>query len=130
MQRTLRCSRCLSTNCRGLQVFSALFGGKDNVLVCAPAGSGKEVCAEFALLALINEVEAKAKELEAKSREGDDGGAVQVPKVKAVYVASMAVIVEQVKALWETRFGPDGLGLNVVQLTGEQQARLCTHLAV
>jgi pre-mRNA-splicing helicase BRR2 len=110
-----------------MQVFSALFGGKDNVLVCAPAGSGKEVCAEFALLALINEIEAKTKEVEAKNRETDDGSTVQVPQVRAVYVASMAVIVEQVKASWEARFGPDGLGLNVVQLTGEQQARHAPH---
>lgn len=104
-----------------MQVFSALFGGKDNVLVCAPAGSGKEVCAEFALLSLINEIEAKAKEVEAKNKEAEDGSEVKVPQVRAVYVASMTAIVEQVKASWETRFGSDGLGLNVVQLTGEQQ---------
>lgn len=102
-----------------MQVFSALFGGKDNVLVCAPAGSGKEVCAEFAILALINEMEAKAKE--AKSNEGDEASASKAPQVRAVYVASMAAIVEQVKASWDVRFGADGLGLNVVQLTGEQQ---------
>lgn len=102
-----------------LQVFSALFGGKDSVLVCAPAGSGKEVCAEFALLALINEVEAKTKEA-----QSDDS--VIVPPLRAVYVASMPEIVAQTKAAWMARFGAEGLGLNVVQLTGEQQV-ICLH---
>lgn len=110
-----------------MQVFSALFGGKDNVLVCAPAGSGKEVCAEFALLALMNEIEGKTKEIEAKNAEAEDTGAAKLPQVKAVYVASMAAIVEQIRTSWDLRFGASGLGLNVVQLTGEQQVRNLTH---
>ena len=94
------------------QVFSTLFGGQDNALVCAPTGSGKTVCAEFALMAMINEVEAKRREAEAS--EG-----VTVPPLRAVYVASLPAIVEQTMTLWKERFG--GLGLNIVQLTGEQQ---------
>ena len=36
------------------QTFSALFEGDDNALVCAPTGSGKTICAEFALLRLFS----------------------------------------------------------------------------
>lgn len=99
------------------QVFSTLFGGQDNTLVCAPTGSGKTVCAEFALMAMVNHVEEKKREA-----EGAEG--VTVPPLRAVYVASLPAIVEQTKVAWETRFG--GLGLNIVQLTGEQQVRACS----
>ena len=34
------------------QVFTVLYNSDDNVLVAAPTGSGKTVCAEFALLRL------------------------------------------------------------------------------
>lgn len=92
--------------------------------MCAPAGSGKEICAEFALLSLINDVEAKTKEIEAQNEEAGEDSAVKLPQVRAVYVASMPAIVEQVKTSWDTRFGASGFGLNVVQLTGEQQVCL------
>jgi len=36
-----------------LQVFTALYNTDDNALVAAPTGSGKTICAEFALLRLI-----------------------------------------------------------------------------
>ena len=36
------------------QTFSALYEGDDNALVCAPTGSGKTICAEFALLRLFS----------------------------------------------------------------------------
>lgn len=35
------------------QTFSALFENDDNVLVCAPNGSGKTICAEFAMIRLF-----------------------------------------------------------------------------
>lgn len=100
-----------------MQVFSTLFGSNDNALVCAPTGSGKTICAEFAILQMIAMVDAKQKEA-----ESDD--LVVVPPLKAVYVASMELIVKQTMAAWEPRFGGGGIGLKVVQLTGEQQVRL------
>lgn len=36
------------------QVFPALYDSDDNVLVCAPTGSGKTICAEFALFRITN----------------------------------------------------------------------------
>ena len=97
-----------------VQVFSTLFGSNDNVLVCAPTGSGKTVCAEFAIMHMLAEVEAKRTEA-----ESDD--TVVVPPLRAVYVASLPLIVQQTFAVWEERLG--GLGLKVVQLSGEQQVR-------
>jgi replicative superfamily II helicase len=97
-----------------VQVFSTLFSSSDNALVCAPTGSGKTICAEFAILQMIAMVDAKRKEA-----ESDD--LVVVPPLKAVYVASMKLIVKQTMASWEPRFGTGGIGLKVVQLTGEQQ---------
>lgn len=35
------------------QVFTALYNTDDNALVAAPTGSGKTICAEFALLRMI-----------------------------------------------------------------------------
>lgn len=36
------------------QVFSALYNTDDNALVSAPTGSGKTICAEFAVLRMLN----------------------------------------------------------------------------
>ncbi len=36
------------------QTFSALYESDDNILVCAPTGSGKTICAEFAILRLFS----------------------------------------------------------------------------
>ncbi len=35
------------------QVFTALYNTDDSALVCAPTGSGKTICAEFALLRMV-----------------------------------------------------------------------------
>ena len=35
------------------QTFSMLYASNDNVLVCAPAASGKIICAEFAVLKML-----------------------------------------------------------------------------
>lgn len=99
-----------------VQVFSTMYGSADNALVCAPTGSGKTICAEFAILHMIAHVEAKRKEA-----ESDDS--VVVPPLRAVYVAPMEQIVKATMADWAVKFGEGGLGLNVVQLSGEQQVR-------
>lgn len=36
------------------QVFTSAYNSDDNVLLCAPTGSGKTICAEFAILRLLN----------------------------------------------------------------------------
>jgi pre-mRNA-splicing helicase BRR2 len=81
------------------QVFNALFNSAENVLVCAPTGSGKTICAEFALLRAFAEN----------------------PRAKCVYVAPLKEIVELRYFEWSERFGK-GLGKSVVMLTGETNA--------
>jgi pre-mRNA-splicing helicase BRR2 len=86
-------------------VFTSLYSSDDNVLVCAPTGSGKTTCAEFALLRLYS-----------KHAEGSLVG------VRAVYMGPNEALVTQRYKDWAARFGT--LGVNVVMLTGESAADL------
>ena len=84
------------------QVFKALYDGDENALVGAPAGSGKTVCAEFALLRHWN-----------KSEPG-----------KAVYVAPFQELVNNRLADWNERLATLGNGKVIATLTGETTADL------
>mmetsp|Transcript_29597 Transcript_29597/g.28463 ORF Transcript_29597/g.28463 Transcript_29597/m.28463 type:complete len:877 (-) Transcript_29597:33-2663(-) len=79
------------------QTFHELFKTDRNSLICAPSGSGKTTCAEFAILRML----------------------VSDPNGKCVYVAPKDEIAKNVANDWIDRFGsilPNG---QVVQLTGE-----------
>ncbi|KAL1219764.1 DExH-box ATP-dependent RNA helicase DExH12 [Cardamine amara subsp. amara] len=80
------------------QVFTVLYNTNDNVLVAAPTGSGKTICAEFAILRNL--------------QEGSDG------TMRVVYIAPLEAIAKEQFRIWERKFGK-GLGLRVVELTGE-----------
>ena len=82
------------------QTFNSLFATDDNVFIGASTGSGKTVCAEFALL----------RHWSSQS------------KGRAVYVAPFQELVDQRLADWEKRFQP--LGKTVVKLSGETTADL------
>ena len=75
------------------QTFSTLYNADDNVLVGAPTGSGKTVCAEFAILHML------------ASR----------PAGRCVYIAPLPQIVEEKYAEWKGRFA----NVAVEMLTGE-----------
>lgn len=81
------------------QAFTELYDTDNNVLVCAPPGSGKTLCAEVAMLRLF------------KLGEADDA--------KVVYVHTKAEVVSQKYRQWSARFGAQGLGKVVVELTGD-----------
>ncbi|KAJ0247227.1 Sec63 domain-containing protein [Hirschfeldia incana] len=85
------------------QVFTVLYTTNDNVLVAAPTGSGKTICAEFAILKNHQEV---------LLRQGDDA------TMRVVYIAPLEAIAKEQFRIWERKFGK-GLGLRVVELTGE-----------
>lgn len=89
------------------QVFNALYNTDDNVLVAAPTGSGKTVCAEFAILRAL--------------QRASDGKAP--PRI--VYVAPVEAVAKEKLAAWRERFGK-GLGIAVASLTGEGAADLKT----
>ncbi|XP_010537248.1 PREDICTED: DExH-box ATP-dependent RNA helicase DExH12 [Tarenaya hassleriana] len=80
------------------QVFTVLYNTNDNVLVAAPTGSGKTICAEFAILR--------------NHQEGPDA------TMRVVYIAPLEAIAKERFRDWEKKFGK-GLGLRVVELTGE-----------
>lgn len=84
------------------QTFNALFQSDDNVFVGAPTGSGKTVCAEFALLRHFT-----------NSKAG-----------KAVYIAPFQQQIDARHKIWQARLGPLAGGKEIVKLTGETTADL------
>ncbi|GLJ51622.1 hypothetical protein SUGI_1097110 [Cryptomeria japonica] len=90
------------------QVFTVLYNSDDNVLVAAPTGSGKTICAEFALLRLHQ------KGVESTFR--------------CVYIAPVAALGKEKYYEWEQKFGK-GLGWKVVELTDGNNVNRCSKLA-
>ncbi|KAH0544469.1 hypothetical protein FGG08_001366 [Glutinoglossum americanum] len=84
------------------QVYNSLFATDDNVFVGAPAGSGKTVCAEFAILRHWAKPDA----------------------TRAVYIAPFQELVDQRLADWRERLGVVAGGKEIVKLTGETTADL------
>ena len=82
------------------QAFSVFYETDDNALLCAPHGSGRLVCCEFALLRAVVR----------KLAGGGAGGA-------CVYVAPRAETVASRLARWRAKFAP--LGAAVDALTGD-----------
>ncbi|KAE9585074.1 hypothetical protein Lal_00017983 [Lupinus albus] len=80
------------------QVFTVLYNSDDNVLVAAPTGSGKTICAEFAILR--------------NHQKGPDN------VMRVVYIAPVEALAKERYRDWEKKFG-GGLKLRVVELTGE-----------
>lgn len=80
------------------QVFTVLYNTDDNVLVAAPTGSGKTICAEFALM---------------RNHQKGPGSII-----RAVYIAPIEALAKERYRDWEKKFGK-GLGMRVVELTGE-----------
>ncbi|KAL5557644.1 hypothetical protein UlMin_033855 [Ulmus minor] len=85
------------------QVFTVLYNSDDNVLVAAPTGSGKTICAEFAILR--------------NHQKGPDS------VMRVVYIAPVEALAKERYRDWERKFGK-GLKLRVVELTGEAAADL------
>ncbi|RMZ80202.1 hypothetical protein DV737_g3117, partial [Chaetothyriales sp. CBS 132003] len=85
------------------QTFKAIFDSDDNVLVGAPTGSGKTVCAELALLRHWNKEEGAGK---------------------AVYVAPFQELIDSRLADWRERLGNLHGGKAISALTGETTADL------
>ncbi|CAB4316070.1 unnamed protein product [Prunus armeniaca] len=80
------------------QVFTVLYNSDDNVLVAAPTGSGKTICAEFAVLR--------------NHQKGSDS------VMRVVYIAPIEALAKERYRDWEKKFGK-GLKLRVELLTGE-----------
>ena len=79
------------------QTFHHLFKTDKNCLICAPSGSGKSACAEFAIMRML----------------------VNDPRGKCVYVAPKEETALNTYLDWNKRFGSILRPGQVVQLTGE-----------
>ena len=86
------------------QVHSSLFTTNDNVFIGAPTGTGKTVCAEFAILRHWS----------------------SPTKGRAVYIAPFQELVDQRLADWAERLSKVAGGKQIVKLTGETTADLKT----
>ncbi|CAF4053652.1 unnamed protein product, partial [Rotaria sp. Silwood2] len=82
------------------QVFNTLYNTDDNVFLGASTGSGKTICAEFAILRLFSNEKLKEN-----------------PDPKCVYVTPKEELAEIVRQDWDRRFAT--IGRKVVMLTGE-----------
>ena len=84
------------------QTFNSLFSTDDNVFIGAPTGSGKTVCAEFALM---------------RHWTKHDAG-------RAVYIAPFQELIDLQFQDWQSRLSKLRGGKNIVKLTGETTADL------
>jgi len=84
------------------QVFQALYTSDENVFIGAPTGSGKTICAEFALLRLWSRKD----------------------QPRAVCIEPYPEMVEMRVKEWQTKFGKLQGGKEIVALTGEASADL------
>ncbi|KAG5725241.1 U5 small nuclear ribonucleoprotein 200 kDa helicase [Termitomyces sp. T112] len=84
------------------QVFQALYTSDENVFIGAPTGSGKTICAEFALLRLWSKKE----------------------QPRAVCIEPYQEMVDQRVAEWREKFARAQGGKEIVSLTGETSADL------
>ncbi len=82
------------------QTFNVLYNTDNNCLLAAPTGSGKTICAEFAILRAISKAESSK----------------QQPRI--VYIGPLPGIVQERYRDWSNKFGKV-LGKNVVELTGD-----------
>lgn len=78
------------------QVFTAVYNGDDNIFIGAPTGSGKTICAEFAILRMLS----------------------QDPDSRCVYITPKEALADLIYIDWHNKFALQ-LGKKVVCLTGE-----------
>ncbi|GLB39382.1 putative sec63-domain-containing protein [Lyophyllum shimeji] len=84
------------------QVFQALYTSDENVFIGAPTGSGKTICAEFALLRLWSKRQ----------------------HIRAVCIEPYQEMADQRAAEWRAKFSTLQGGKEIVSLTGEMSADL------
>lgn len=88
------------------QTFNTLYTLDDNVFVGAPTGSGKTICAEFAMMRQWNK----------KPVKGVRG--------RIVYIAPHQEVVDARRQEWHAKFGDVQGGKTILSLTGETSADL------
>ncbi|CAF0999985.1 unnamed protein product [Rotaria sordida] len=87
-------------NCIQTQVFNTLYRTDENVFLGASNGSGKTICAEFAILRLFSDEKLK-----------------EISEPKCVYITPKEELAEIIREDWDKRFGI--IDRKVVMLSGE-----------
>eukprot|EP01038_Epipyxis_sp_PR26KG_P011120 gene11120-14924_t len=87
------------------KVFPTAYNSSENMLVCAPTGAGKT---NIAMLTFLQLVKQSIKE-----------GSLDVGNIKAVYIAPMKALAQEVVAKFSERLEP--LGMIVREFTGDMQ---------
>ena len=89
------------------QIYPVAFEQDENLLVCAPTGSGKT---NVAMLCILNEI--------GKNRD-EETGIIDTEAFKIVYIAPMKALVQEMVGNFSTRLKP--YGIKVSELTGDRQ---------
>ncbi|KAE9005249.1 Activating signal cointegrator 1 complex subunit 3 [Phytophthora fragariae] len=107
------------------QAFHQLYHQKGNVLLCAPTGSGKTVCAELAMLRVWKKQKLSGN-CEADAEGTSDTAAKQPGRSRRtsqsliVYIAPMKALAREKVAEWKARFENNAhLRKKVVEVTGD-----------
>ncbi|CAH8493771.1 unnamed protein product [Schistosoma turkestanicum] len=103
------------------QVFNSLYNSDENVLIAAPTGSGKTVCAELAIFRLITTHQSMSS---SSNTTNQTDSSSTIANFRCIYVLPPhEEQVEQRYIDWASRFG-EKLGKRVVRLTGETSVDL------
>jgi hypothetical protein len=86
-------------------VFESAYHSQENLLICAPTGAGKTNIAMLTLLALVG--------------QHIRGGVLNKALIKAIYIAPMKALAQEVVAKFSERL--KSLGMVVRELTGDMQ---------
>ncbi|CAG8675083.1 6955_t:CDS:2 [Cetraspora pellucida] len=89
------------------KLYPVAYGGDDNLLLCAPTGSGKT---NVAMLCILNEIN--------KNRD-EETGIIDNDAFKIVYIAPMKALVQEMVGNFSSRLQP--FGIKVSELTGDRQ---------
>lgn len=87
------------------RVFPTAYHSSENMLVCAPTGAGKTNIAMLSFLQLL--------------KQHISGGEINLPAIKAIYIAPMKALAQEVVAKFSERLAP--LGMTVREFTGDMQ---------
>lgn len=95
------------------QTFHQLYHQDGNVLLCAPTGSGKTVCAELAMLRVWNQQQQQEQEDASSRSRGSRSSLI-------VYIAPLKALAREKVSEWKLRFeAHPQLRKKVVEVTGD-----------
>ncbi|GAB9469573.1 Activating signal cointegrator 1 complex subunit 3 [Globisporangium polare] len=105
------------------QTFHQLYHQDGNVLICAPTGSGKTMCAELAMMRVWNQNQAIKDDVSGSDGNGDEnaGGRTRPNKRSLiVYIAPLKALAREKVAEWKARFEHNPqMRKKVVEVTGD-----------